>query len=81
MLYVLPILMTWLIPGWQSTVTAVGGALIEAAERLTPDLILLDISMSLLSRLDAARQINKSLPEAKLLFLTMHASPGYATEA
>ncbi|MEO5864778.1 MAG: response regulator transcription factor [Nitrospiraceae bacterium] len=58
-----------------------GQALIRAAERLKPDLILSDISMPLLNGLDAARQIKKSLPDVKLLFLTMHASPAYATEA
>jgi DNA-binding NarL/FixJ family response regulator len=44
-------------------------------------LILLDISMPLLNGLDAAREIKKSMPDCKLLFLTMHASPTYATEA
>jgi DNA-binding NarL/FixJ family response regulator len=58
-----------------------GRALIEAAERLKPDLILLDISMPLLNGLDAAREIKKSAPDCKLLFLTMHASPTYAAEA
>jgi DNA-binding NarL/FixJ family response regulator len=58
-----------------------GRALIEAAERLKPELILLDISMPLLNGLDAARQLKKLVPDAKLLFLTMHSSPTYATEA
>ena len=58
-----------------------GRALIEAAERLKPDVILMDISMPLLNGLDAAQQLKKLLPEAKLLFLTMHSSPTYATEA
>ena len=58
-----------------------GRALLEAANRLKPDLILLDISMPLLNGLDVARQLKKTLPETKLLFLTMHASPRYATEA
>lgn len=58
-----------------------GRALLEAANRLKPELILLDISMPLLNGLDAARQLKKTLPETKLLFLTMHASPRYATEA
>lgn len=62
--------------------TAVDGrALLEAASRLQPDLIILDISMPLLNGLDAARQLRKLLPETKLLFLTMHASTRYATEA
>mgnify|MGYP001181843501 CR=1 FL=1 len=58
-----------------------GRALVEAAERLRPDVILIDISMPLLNGMDAARQIKKSVPDAKLLFLTMHASPVFATEA
>jgi len=58
-----------------------GRALIETADRLRPDLILLDISMPLLNGLDAAREIKRSAPNCKLLFLTMHASPTYATEA
>lgn len=58
-----------------------GRALIEAAERLKPDLVLLDISMPLLNGFEAARQLKKMLPEAKILFLTMHASPQYATES
>ncbi|MCS6291478.1 MAG: response regulator transcription factor [Nitrospira sp.] len=58
-----------------------GRALVEAAQRLRPDLILLDISMPLLNGLDAARQLRKLLPESKVIFLTMHASPTYATEA
>ena len=58
-----------------------GRALLEAAERINPDLILLDISMPLLNGLDAARQLSKIVPECKLIFLTMHANPSYATEA
>jgi len=34
-----------------------------------------------LNGLDAVRQLRKSQPDVKLLFLTMHASPQYATEA
>ncbi|MFY4727591.1 response regulator [Nitrospira sp. BLG_2] len=58
-----------------------GRALLEAAERFKPDLILVDISMPLLNGLDAVRQLKNSQPDVKLLFLTMHASPQYATEA
>lgn len=58
-----------------------GRALLEAADRLKPELIILDISMPLLNGLEAARQLTKTLPETKLLFLTMHASSRYATEA
>jgi len=58
-----------------------GRALVAAARKLRPDLILLDISMPLLNGLDAARQLQALAPECKLIFLTMHASPTYATEA
>ena len=58
-----------------------GRVLVEAAKKLRPDIILLDISMPLLNGLDAARQIRKLVPESKLIFLTMHATPTYATEA
>ncbi|MBH0179805.1 MAG: response regulator transcription factor [Nitrospira sp.] len=58
-----------------------GRALVEEAQKLRPDVILLDISMPLLNGLDAARQLTKLVPDSKLIFLTMHATPTYATEA
>ena len=58
-----------------------GRALVEAAQKLRPDLILLDISMPLLNGLEAARQLTKLVPESKVIILTMHASPTYAAEA
>jgi len=58
-----------------------GRALIDAAQRLEPDVVVLDISMPLLNGLEAARQLRKLVPRSKLIFLTMHADPTYATEA
>lgn len=58
-----------------------GRALVEAAQRLEPDLIILDIAMPLLNGIDAARQIKKLYPHVQLIFLTMQTSPTYATEA
>jgi DNA-binding NarL/FixJ family response regulator len=58
-----------------------GRSLVEANLRLRPDLTILDISMPHLNGTDAARQIKARWPEAKLLFLTMHASPVYLREA
>lgn len=58
-----------------------GRSLLEAAVRLQPDLILLDISMPLLNGIDAARQVKKVLPDVKLVFVTMHADPAYVSEA
>lgn len=58
-----------------------GRALVETAPKLAPDLILLDISMPLLNGLDAARRLRKLVPESRIIFLTMHADPTYASEA
>ncbi len=58
-----------------------GRTLVEEAQRLRPDIILLDISMPLLNGLDAARQLTTLLPDSKLIFLTIHAAPTYVTEA
>jgi DNA-binding NarL/FixJ family response regulator len=54
-----------------------GQKLTEAALRLKPDLILLDISMPLLSGIEVARRVKASLPGVKLLFLTMHTDRTY----
>ena len=58
-----------------------GQALLAAAQRLKPDIILLDISMPLLNGIDAARQLSKLLPSTKLIFVTMHGDADYVTEA
>ena len=58
-----------------------GRALLRKAPELKPDVILLDISMPLLNGIDAARQLRKSLPQTKIIFLTMHADRAYVTEA
>lgn len=58
-----------------------GRALVEAARRLRPDVVLLDVSMPLLNGIEAGRRIKKATPESKLVFVTMHADPTYATEA
>jgi DNA-binding NarL/FixJ family response regulator len=58
-----------------------GRTLVSRARELQPDAILLDISMPLLNGLEAARQIHKTEPGLKLVFLTMHADPDYVSEA
>jgi DNA-binding NarL/FixJ family response regulator len=58
-----------------------GRALIQAAQQLEPDVIVLDISMPQLNGLEAGRQLKKLLPSIKLIYLTMHADPVYAKEA
>jgi PAS domain S-box-containing protein len=71
-----------LAPNYEIVETVADGrALVEAALRLKPDLIVVDITMPLLNGIDAAVQIKKSLPGMKLLFVTMHASTAYVEAA
>jgi DNA-binding NarL/FixJ family response regulator len=58
-----------------------GYTLLREAERLKPDVILMDISMPLLNGIEACRQLVKSMPNAKVIFLTMHADVVYVEEA
>ncbi len=58
-----------------------GRALVEAAERLQPDVVVTDISMPLLNGLDAARQLRRARNPARIVFLTMHADVQLAAEA
>jgi DNA-binding NarL/FixJ family response regulator len=58
-----------------------GRALLAAAYRLRPDVIVTDISMPLLNGLDAVRKIKAKLPKAKVVVLTMHGDPHLAVQA
>jgi DNA-binding NarL/FixJ family response regulator len=58
-----------------------GSALLEAATRLHPDVIVADISMPTLSGLEGLRQLKSRHLESRVLFLTMHADARLAAEA
>lgn len=58
-----------------------GQALVEAAGRLNPDVIIVDISMPVMNGLDAVRQLQKQGVTAKVIFLTMHADDRLLAEA
>lgn len=58
-----------------------GRELLRLAEELRPDVILLDLNMPLLSGFDAGKQLKRSLPDAKLIVLTMSNDPGLAADA
>ena len=58
-----------------------GGALVEAANRLQPDLIISDISMPVLTGFQAAAAIRQSGLPCKLIFLTVQSSPAYLKKA
>ncbi len=58
-----------------------GRELLRLAEELKPDVILVDISMPLLNGIDACKQLLKTTPTAKVIFITMHADADYVAEA
>jgi DNA-binding NarL/FixJ family response regulator len=61
--------------GWEVCGEAADGReAVNAASKLKPDLVLLDIGMPSLNGLDATRQILASQPDIRVLILTMHDS-------
>src|ERR1700746_852632 len=62
-------------PAWQVCGEARDGReAVELANKMNPDVILLDIGMPNLNGLEAARQILATLPNVAILILTMHDS-------
>jgi DNA-binding NarL/FixJ family response regulator len=62
-------------------VVADGLALVKAAEKIRPDVIVVDVSMPHLNGIDAARQIRATNQRTKIVFLSMHPDVVYASEA
>ncbi len=75
-------LRVFLEPHLESVGTAGDGvALVDAALRLKPDLVISDITMPLISGIAAGEQILKHRPGTRLMFVTMHVSPAYLEAA
>jgi DNA-binding NarL/FixJ family response regulator len=69
-------------PGWEVCAEAVDGR--ETLQRVgecNPDLVALDIGMPNMNGLDAARQILRDNPKAKILFLTVYDTDAAAKTA
>jgi DNA-binding NarL/FixJ family response regulator len=61
--------------GWEVVAEAVDGRdAVEKASKLKPDVVVIDIAMPSLNGLEAVRQIIKSVPNTKVLVLTMYDS-------
>ena len=54
---------------------------VQKAEELDPDLILLDIDLPSLNGIEAARQIRKLVPKAKIIFLSQESSDDVVQES
>jgi two-component system response regulator NreC len=58
-----------------------GRQAINEAQRLQPDIVLMDITMPDMNGIEATRQIKRSLPDIKVLILTMHEHDEYVFQA
>lgn len=58
-----------------------GPALLKTAVELKPDVVVLDVSLPVLSGLDAGYRLKKLLPSVKLIYLTMNNDPDVVAEA
>ncbi len=58
-----------------------GQAGISEAQRLNPDVVLMDITMADMSGIEATRLIKRNLPDVRVLVLTMHENEEYLFQA
>jgi len=48
------------------------GSLLDAAEKIKPDLIIADLSLPVTMEINIARRLHKTFPEIKLIILSVH---------
>lgn len=71
-----------LVPEFDVVGTVTNGkALLSAAERLKPDVVIVDISMPILNGIEAVRRLMESGSQAQVVFLTVHESSDYVRAA
>ena len=58
-----------------------GGEAVQSAERLKPDIILMDIRMPDMNGIAATRQVKQVVPTTSVIMLTMYENPDYLFEA
>jgi DNA-binding NarL/FixJ family response regulator len=69
-------------PEWEVIDEAADGLeAVDKADRLKPDVVVLDITMPNMSGLEACRRIRKTTPGSEILVVTQHDSPHMMREA
>jgi DNA-binding NarL/FixJ family response regulator len=58
-----------------------GEAVVKSAERLNPDVLVLDIAMPVMSGIAAAARLRAAGSEARIVFVTMHHDPEFVEES
>ncbi len=58
-----------------------GAALLAAAQRHDPDVIVTDIGMPVMNGIDAVLELRRTRPNVAVVFLTMHRDPAYLERA
>jgi two-component system, NarL family, response regulator NreC len=58
-----------------------GREAVTLAEKLKPDVIVMDIGMPSLNGIEACRQIRAALPDTQIVMLSMHSEEGYVLRA
>lgn len=57
-------------PEWQVIEACDGQEAVQKATELHPDIVLLDIGMPILNGIEAAKQIRRSAPSSRIIFVT-----------
>lgn len=61
--------------------TGDGISAVDLVNKISPDVLVLDLMMPGLNGLDVARQLNKQSPATKIIILSMHDDEGFVLEA
>jgi DNA-binding NarL/FixJ family response regulator len=72
------------ILNWQNDVEVVeasnGHEAIEQARKTNPDVIILDVTMPIMTGIEAARRLKSEMPQVPILILSMHEGESMANE-